>query len=420
MPTIKDKIIRITLFCLLTSLIVFSLALAEEEETSTFEIIPLLNLEVLGGYSGIRGRQGVGSGLVAVDFSPTLKFDKNNYLIPLLSSSFERKRQVISEEEGGQLSSMKQDHSIHLSFKHLFDQNFSTRITSFGTWSLNNETKDEDWGKGLYDYQDIGGNINFQYKTGQDNLPPGVLSSTTEYYQRRYPNFLSLISLIVDNPPEEHIKDYDGIRQVISYEFSPLDKFLYSLEYSFLHKRFIDKLVVDENGILTDDKRMDYVHTLGGGVLFRPQKRWQFEIDLLGTWNLSNQNFNDEAGTAIPGDDVFTRRYFNYTSLEAGPTVTYFYPLSEEKNLSLQLAYQFLLRDYSDRRAQDSAGNYKNEDQTDYEHSITFKTTYPLTKHLSLIGLGEYNICNSNMEFERFYLYNYESYAVWAGLAFRY
>ncbi|MEA3560561.1 MAG: hypothetical protein U9R31_02190 [Candidatus Omnitrophota bacterium] len=408
---------------LLSLLIIFFIsnpARAEEEKNNNFEIIPLLNLEVLGGYSGLIDQAGDGSGLASLDFSPTLKFDENNYLIPLISSSFERKRQVISEEEGGQLSSMKQDHSIHLSFKHLFDQKFSTRITSFGTWSFNNETKDENWGGGLYDYEDIGGNINFQYKTDRDNPFPGVLSSTTEYYQRRYPNFSSLISLIVVNPPEEHIKDYQGARQVVGYGFKPLDKFFCNLEYSFLYKRYIDKLVVDQNGILTDDKRIDYVHTFETSLFFTPQKRWQFNLGLLTTWNLSNQNFNNEQNTPAPGDDVFTRHYFDYISFEVKPAITYFYPLSEEKNLSLELAYQFLLRDYSDRQAQDSAGNYKNEDQTDYEHSIILRTTYPLTKNLSLVGQGEYNICNSNMEFENFYLYSYRSYAAWAGLAFKY
>ena len=107
------------------------------------ELITLFKLEVLGGFSGLTDRKGVGGGVASLDFSPTLKFDENNYLIPLYSASIKRKVQVIPEEEGGELTVMDQNHNVYLAFKHIFDKKTSMRIAGFGTWSLNKETRDE-------------------------------------------------------------------------------------------------------------------------------------------------------------------------------------------------------------------------------------------------------------------------------------
>jgi len=386
------------------------------------KLVALLRLEVLGGFSGLTDRKGVGGGRVSLDFSPTIKFDENNYLIPLFFSSIERKVRVIPEEEGGELTVMDQDHNAYLAFKHIVDERTSLRIAGFGTWSLNKETRDEDWGEGLYDYRDFGGNINFQFKTGKADSSPGVLSSTTEYYLRRYPNFQSLISLTIDNAPEKNEKDYRGIRQMVDYQWQASPKFLYNLGYSFLHKRYIDKLVVNSSGVLSNKKRLDYLHNFNAGLLYSPVKQWQLKLDVSGFWNLSNQNYYDTRGTFVPTtDDIYTPRYFDYALAEVRPSLIYLYPLAEkDRDFVLEGAYEFLLRVYSDRKAQTRAGAYTTDTQTDYEHSIILKAVYPVNRQFSLVALGEYTISTSNMDYERFYLYNYHSYAVWSGFSFRY
>ena len=384
------------------------------------ELIALLKLEVLGGFSGLTDRKGVGGGVASLDFSPTLKFDENNYLIPLYSGSIKRQVRVIPEEEGGELTVMDQDHNVYLAYKHLFDERVSTRIAGFGTWSLNKETRDENWGNGLYDYRDFGGNINFQFKTGKADSSPGVLSSTTEYYLRRYPNFQSLISMTISDAPEKDEKDYYGMRQLVDYQWRASPKFLYNLGYTFLYKHYTDKLIVDSNGILTNKKRLDYLHNFNAGLLYSPVKKWQFNLAVSGFWNLSNQNRYDNAG--IPGAaGTYTPRYFNYALVELRPSIIFLYPLAErDRDFVLEGAYEFLLTAYTDRKAQTRTGAYTTDTQTDYVHSLLLKAIYPINRQFSLVGLGEYTISNSNMEYERFYLYNYHSYAVWSGISFRY
>ena len=83
-------------------------------------------------------------------------------------------------------------------------------------------------------------------------------------------------------------------------------------------------------------------------------------------------------------------------------------------------SYDFLLRAYSDRKAQTETGAYTSDTQNDYQHSLALKAIYPVNKHFSLVALGEYIINTSNMDFERYYLYNYDSYAMWAGFSFKY
>ena len=118
---------------------------------------------------------------------------------------------------------------------------------------------------------------------------------------------------------------------------------------------------------------------------------------------------------------VYTPRYFDYALVELRPSIIFLYPLAErDRDFVLEGAYEFLLRAYTDRKVQTRTGAYTNDTQTDYEHSIVLKAIYPINRQFSLVGLGEYTISNSNMDFERFYLYNYHSYAVWSGISFRY
>ena len=366
-------------------------------------------------------RKATGGGLASLDFSPTLKFNENNYLIPLLSSSIKRKVQVIPEEEGGEFTVMDQDHNAYLAFKHIFDKKTSMRIAGFGSWSLNKETRDEKWGTGLYDYRDVGGNLNIQFKTGlPPRSSPGVFSSTTEYYLRVYPNFQSLISMIRTDAPEKDQKNYYGIRQLVDYQWRASPKFLYNLGYAFLYKHYTDNLVVNSNGLLTSKKRLDYLHNFNAGMFYSPLEKWQFNLAVSGFWNLSNQNRYDNRGVPFAAG-VYTPRYFNYGLMQLRPSIIFLYPMGErDKNFVLEGGYEFLLRAYSDRKAQTKSGVYTDDTETDYEHSIVLKAIYPISRQFSVVTLGEYMMCTSNMDFERFYLYNYHSYAVWSGVSFKY
>ena len=415
---------KIISFCLLTAFLVLSSspAFAEQKKLSNIEIITLFKLEVLGGFSGLTARNITGGGVASLDFSPTIKFDENNYLIPLFSATIKRKVQVIPEEEGGELTVMDQNHNLYLAYKHLFNQRISTRIAGFGTWSLNKETRDESWGTGLYDYRDFGGNINFQFKTaGNSPLSQGTLSSTTEGYLRRYPNYQSLVSLTVNNAPEEDEKDYRALRQMVDYQWRPSSNFLANLGYSFLNKHYIDKLVVDANGFLTNKKRLDYLHNFNISLFYTLVKQWQLKLNAMAFLNYSNQNYYDTRATLALGDDVYTRSYFNYTLGQLNPSLVFFYPLpGKDRDFILEGGYDFLVRAYSNRIAETERGIYTPDTQNDYQHSLMLKAIYPINKYFSMVALGEYIINTSNMDFERYYLYNYHSYAMWSGVSFRY
>jgi len=396
----------------------------EKEELQTppaQKVIPIGSLMVLSSYSKILGGSNLSGVYASGNFAPVVKLSPENYLIPLYTGLYRKSRQIINEEEGGRLYTTMMSHNFSVMHKHLYSDLLTQRVTGLVSLNYNKETSDESFGDGLYDYRDYGVNFDYQYQAIKTNTRTDTLLLGGKYCFRKYPNFSSLLTLSGRTGIEDDEKDQNiwGLVSRYTHKFS--DKFIFLLSYDYLYKRFVDKLTVDENGYLEDTKRQDNVHLFHIDGNYRPNQSFVYGLATEIELNNSNQNNYDSNNTAGNfADDTFVPHYYNYNRYQIKPSLTYLFPLTEEKNLICKLAYAYTKRDYPNRSIQDAQGTYQEETQTDKIHNLFVNFDYPLSAKFSFLISADYAHTISNMGYEAFYRYDYDTFNILSGLSYKF
>jgi len=402
---------------------------AEEKEAGKYQpvkqklkIIPIINLDALATYSKVQGHNAIGGALIDLSISPTIRLNKRNYIIPLYNLNYHRKRQVISQEEGGRLTQETMTHNFFLTYKRLLTRKLTAKFSALGTLAYYKETNDEDWSKGLYDYIDKGALMDFEYTLSHPKERVfKELNFETEYYRRMYTNFRSLISLATPTALEENEKDYDGLKFTLGYLRQNPDGLSFEAEYMPLLKYYTDKLVIDSDGVLISGKeREDNQHTINLDLSYPLTKRLTIGLDNQIIINRSNQNYYDSRNTITLSDDVFTDDYYDYNSYQIKPSLSYNIPIKKNKDLTINLSYSYLNRLYTNRKAQSSNGSYTTEDEEDKYHTINLGLSYPLTDKIKALFIVDYIDAQSNMKYEEYYRYNYDLLTIACGISCRF
>ncbi len=384
--------------------------------------ITVAEAEVLGGYSKIENHQGTVSGIGSWLVSPTLKITDRLYWINLYNGFFNRSAQVIAQEEGGRRATTTQSHSLSTSLKYNVTDSWSLRPLFFSEWNFVNETKDESFGEGLYDYDDIGGGIESSWATLQTADRNSETRLGFRYLSRTYPNYQSLLSLFDPNGSlEQDEKDLHGYKVNLSRGSLSKNGWSWDVEGIFFYKDYTDKKTIDFNGIRsTSDTRQDFVEYLNVDASHLLSKEWSFRLDGQLAYNQSNLDFYDTHNTLALADDNFIKNYFDYFSFSVKPSLTYTKNLEKDRDFVLSVSYAFYSLHYPGRKAQNALGIYQPDDQQDYTHTFSLRTSYPLTKNIAWVLSGSYLIADSNQKFENFYLYNYDSWTTVTGISLKY
>jgi hypothetical protein len=392
----------------------------EVKEVSEFRLIPLIDITALGTYSKLSGGSDIGGANIRGTVAPALRIDRQNYIIPVYYGSYKREQEVITEEEGGRLYNETMDHNATLEYKHILDEKVTLKINGLLRTHFVNE-EDYSWSDGLYDYEDWGAGGSIEYAFEKSGSKRSSASLGAEYYHRAYPNYKSLIALATVTAPEEDEKDYNGYRPILRYMY--MDKNIKcSAMYSPLYKDYDDKKVIDTNGVLKDTQREDWFHYSKLELSYLPDgSNIAFGVDLTGIIVDSNQNYYDSKGTVTLGDDVFTDDYYSFKSLALNPKLTYIHKLADKNRpATVTVGYAYQIRDYDNRKIQNVGGAYQGDEQQDKSHKVHLQGVYPLTEHVSLVCAANYTKAKSNMKYETYYLYNYESYFAGAGIRIKY
>ncbi|MBU4376880.1 MAG: hypothetical protein KKD29_05300 [Candidatus Omnitrophica bacterium] len=386
------------------------------------EWIPIVDLTAYGTYSHADKGDDVWGASVFGTMAPAMKYNDDLYIIPLYSGSYQREKFFVVEEEGPLSTTEIQHHDLSMTAKYLLTEKVTISPTIFGGWDLNVESKDEGWGNGLYDYREMGSGSDFDYLVYDTSKGRIQLTSGAKWYIRQYPNYHSLISLATPTAPEVHEKDYNGIELSSGWKYTNLKNTSLDLKYILLMKYFIDKKVVDEDGILEGRRRQEYRNSIKLSALYSPapNKGFQYNYSSEFTCNTGNQNFYDSRGTAVLSDDVFTPRYYDYLGFDARPEISYIFVHKDKPVAILSGGYNFLMRNYTSRKPQDADGGYKSGKQIDFEHIFKASMEIPVTKHVSWVTRYDYTLESSNMDYEQFYTYNYKLHRVMSGMSISY
>jgi len=392
----------------------------ELKKESEFKLIPLVDITALGTYSKVSDGNDLGGADIKGSFAPVYRIDKKNYIIPLYYVSYNRERQVTVEEEGGRVYNELMNHNLTLEYKHILNEKTTLKLDGLLRYHYVKESG-YDWSKGLYDYEDLGIAGSVEYFFVKERTQRRSFSIGGEFYQREYPNYASLIALASVTAPETNEKDYKGYRPILRYNY--LNEGLgCSIFYSPLYKDFDDKKVIDSNGVLTSDEREDWFHYANIKLSYLLEDTpLLLGLGLTGILVDSNQNYYDSKGTVGLGDDVATENYYSFKSLSLNPTPTYLYKFEDKKTpATFTLGYAYLIRDYDDRKAQRSDSTYTDDTQLDQTHTVSLEITYPINEHISAIALASYTKGLSNMKYESYYRYRYDSSFLGGGLRIKY
>lgn len=411
----KHRLILLTL----TFSILMSPAIAFSADKSPF--FYTLEAELLGGYSEVVGNGGKFSTIDSWLVSPNWKMNDSLFWINVYNGSYNRSAQVVAQEEGGRQTQETQTHSIATSFKYLINEKWSIRPLFFADWVLINETNNESFGDGLYDYNQLGGGIESTWETfnsadREDNLRLGF-----RYLKREYPNYQSLLSLFNPNGSvETNEKDLDGYKFNLTYGSKSRSDWSWGLEGIFFYKDYTDKKTVNSNGIRTSDTREDFVEGLNAHVSRPINDSFVFRLDGQFQATQSNLDFYDTHNTLAFTDDDFVKDYFDNFSFVLKPSLTYFQKWDDDKRFVATVDYSFNALHYTGRKAQNTASRYQADDQQDYIHTFSGKVHVPVNSHISWVTFGSYSIAESNQDFESFYLYTYDLWTAVTGISFKY
>lgn len=409
-------------------------SMAEEVELSGYgkekdRLILIANFEIVPTFSYLNGSGSLWGSSINGLFAPTYRFNDKDFLILMYDGQYYKKWEFYSDDIGPKERTEFQRHTITPMFRFDFGRGRRYSITPsfFHTRTYNNDIEPGGWSEGLYNYRDTGIGLDFDIRKLGFGNGKGSLKLGAQYYQRRYPNYVSLLDLadaknnlsLLDTEKDE--KDYHGIIASVNYDWIKKRGFSWSADYSMLYKMLDDKRVVDSNGVLSSEKQRDYLHTL------KLKLSYFFDIDIDGRLaagldlncglKRSNQNYYDGMGTFDIGDDVPTSNYYDYDSYCISPKISYTFALLP---LTTSLSYSYQKIDYTDRRAKESLGAYKNEKQYETEREIDFNLTYDLDKNWKLLAQIQKIAAQSNNDDERIYRYDYEitNYSVGASFNF--
>jgi hypothetical protein len=391
-------------------------------QTADIELIPIVNLDAYGTYSDSNTGGDIWGASVSGSMAPVIKYGENLYIIPLYDGSYKRQKFFVHVEEGGRLYNEVQHHDLSLKTKYLATDELTINPYIFGGWDLNVETNDEDWGDGLYDYIEFGSGGDIDYLVYNTENGRVSLNCGSKWYLRHYPNYKALIALATVTAPEEDEKDFNAVEVTAGSQYSDLRAISLDLDYVLLMKFFTDKKIIDADGILKNDERNEFRNLLRLEASYIPEPESGFQYRLISevTHNTSNQNFYDSRGTTILTDDVFTPDYFDYISFEVNPRLSYVVKSGEKIVAVIGGSYDFLMRNYLERKAQESSGRYTSDEQLDYFHVFEISLEIPFHDNMSWVAICDYTINKSNMDYEQYYEYNYTMHRVLSGISIRY
>jgi len=370
------------------------------------KVVPVFNFSLLGGKYFLDGDAASFEGNASLYAASSFKFSENAEIMPIYSGYYNGTQDVEELAGGGILTRERQGHS--LSLKYIYGKNFN-KIKPRISYSREyvNETNDEDWGEGLFDYNTFSAGIEFEQER-----PYATFTESYDFFQVKYPNYASLISqvqTVIDTTTFAELSSNAGADTMnnvnhmltFSYTWFP-EPFVMKVGYEFLYTNYPEQPVVGKpvtgSAYFKSEKRKDITSTINY-TLRRKIKPLNLSFSAEISYLSSNQNSYDSSRTKYIGD------YYSYFEINGSPTIN----LSLKNGGLFSVGLSWKKYYYTGRYAQDSSGSYKNSKTYQTFWLSTFSLKYPLMKGLSARASYSYQVSNSNMKYEADYRYNYRA-----------
>jgi len=389
-------------------------------------LIPIANADLRAGWTtvkngkGARGLTGSAMALPAIQLP-----GKGGIILPIYAFSGSVSDRVVEESI---LFSSRQTHMLSLGYKNTITGNWEGKISGDGAWAITKETFSEKFGKGLYDYRDLGGRASVAWKPKREGKEEPVTLGF-RYFKRAYPNFKSLASenqafLMQVNPSaaaaiadkEKHPKDFSGMEIDAGAERWLIETLKGSLGYTLALHPYADRYLRSDQGLITDKKRADAIH--------RVETRFDWlGLEKTDIWtSIDYLYFGSTGNNYDPSqpDYAYTPHFYQFSDLTWRVGGTYQLPFGESLHPSVNTSLGAGLRNYSSRHAQDANGVNLKPKQSESTLSADLGVNWPINKWLGVVGGLGGEMVKSNNKFTRYLKYSYNLASVSLGLTAKY
>lgn len=383
------------------------------------EWAPIGRIDALGGLHSFEGDRGSFSGNLDAEFAPAAKLTERWSLLPSLRAVYEGTRRLT--DELGTATPSEQRARARVGLLGVYaDPASRWRLKpslSLDT-ELLKETRDEDWGHGLFDHRTL--SVGGEAELLTDD--PHSVRFGANWFKSLYPNYTTLESRAATQFQGQslsrelvgdHALDREGYQFSLSGDAALGPRFIGEGRAAVVWSTFPNQRIVDEGGQLKADVREDVFADASFAV--RMPHEWNADLRALAglelglTANSSNQNGYDASrGQFLSG-------FYDFTEWRAVPSATLIIgPVRRPVRATLKLGWK--RRAYPHRRPQTSTGAYRSGELESTEWSGGLSLAYPMAKRLSLIFELDRASASSNQDFQPFYRYSYEATTAMAGV----
>ena len=378
------------------------------------KVIPVADISLLGGKYYLDSDAASFQGRVDAFFSPAIKLNENNDLVPVYSGNYSGTQDVQELAGGGVLTRKRQTHT--LSLKYIYTKEFDkykTRV-SYSKASIQ-ETKDEKWGDGLFDYN----TLSFGFEQEQER-PYGTYNESYDFYRVTYPNYSTLLSQSqsvfndtttfneLSTNAGENPMDNTSHRLGFTFAWFP-EPLNMKAGYDFTYRLYGDQAVaakpVTGQSPFKKDTRADMMQNFSLKAS-RALKPLYLSVGARFGWLNSNQGSYDSTRSKYMED------YYSYTDFSLSPAIT----LALKNGVQFNFGVDWRRVYYLGRLKQDATGNYGGSEITQNYWLTSVSARYPVFSRFFARAAYNYQVATSNMRYEDSYRYNYRANTYLMGL----
>jgi hypothetical protein len=387
------------------------------------EWTPLYGVTALAGQHSFRGQTGSFSGLVDAVLAPAARVSPSWAVLPSFRAAYEGVRSL--DESLGAATVAQERMTYRLGGRAVYQRPGSRwRLKPSASLKVEwlRETRDEAWGKGLFDRRvlTLGGEAEYLL------LEPAALRLAADVFEARYPNYKSLeaqaaAAFAGDSLAREfagdRVLDRRGGQFLAAATMGVGPRATLDLSLGTVLSRFPKQKVVVESGLLSGTNRSDTLTTLSAGA--RMPHEYNLDLRVLGAVEASValQRSNQNGYDASRGR--FISQFHDFTELGLTPSVKVLAG-PPRRPLAVTLGLGWKRRSYPHRPAQDGAGAYTGAPLRQTTWSFDGSVSYPVAPRFSLLFTLSRVSATSNQRFERYFRWSYEALNALAGLRWEY
>jgi hypothetical protein len=375
--------------------------------------LPLAQATVAGGATWYESKRSGIKGLASAEVTPVIEFSDRWVLLPTFRGSYTGNQTAMKVVDEGTLFQQEQKYGGETKLLYRWTPQFKTSCWLGDETVFLKETTDEKWTKGLYDNRTFlfGGDMELIRPSWRW---PALFRLGAEYSRVHYPNYTSLASQTGD--PLMGARLFDTENTILSFKslVSPTGRIQWQSTFMGLLASYPDQKVLGEQGDYTEGKRRDWYWTIGQVLSFLHSigsAEAAYSFGLEGIRRDSNQNYLDSLFLKHLPD------YFDYDEGAFSPSVRL---RLKPAAMVLEAGVRISRRNYRRRPAQNADGSYASKRMfvRDTTYSVGFSSA--LVDHVRAFVQGDLETATSNMRYEGFYRYKYNTGSVRTGLTFEF